>query len=165
MLEIGRRLSILKAARELFTLNFYRDVGALLERNHNGIAGIASELGASFATQGFQLLDLEVGEGGVRALVLDTVPKLNEMRPFHCSQFLVPIAIRFPGKDVAVVYARDGTSEALVFSASSEVLTRASDAPDPLAVLAENLKMERTEFELPRPNSPGGVRGRDGRDS
>lgn len=136
--ELIRRLGAMKSSRELTTLNYLDELRPLLPKADRDIYCIATELGAAFATQGFTLIELKEADGLVVAGFVDAAPQAGPLRHIHCSQFIIPIANRFPGTAIEVhLHASDENNKQWVFSASAEEIERILEAESPLLKLAE----------------------------
>jgi hypothetical protein len=136
--ELLRRLGAMKSSRELTTLNYLDELRPLLPKTERDIYCIATELGAAFATQGFTLIELKEADGHVVAQFVDAAPQAGPLRHIHCSQFIVPIAHRFPGVGVEVHLQPSGEGQKQwAFSASAEELERILKSENPLLQLAE----------------------------
>jgi hypothetical protein len=143
MREIGRRLSILKGARELYSLNYVSELNRNEPKPEADLYQISTEMGAEFGTQGFELSDLCAKETEITARFIDVAPTLNDGRHWHCSQFLFPISLRFPDKDVTVIYSRNDAPLQFIFSAKAEVLRQAAADEDPLSVLVNKMSIRK----------------------
>lgn len=135
--ELLCRLGALKSSRELTTLNYLDELRPLLPKTDRDVYCIATELGAAFATQGFTLTELKEVDGLVVARFVDAAPQAGPLRHIHCSQFIVPIALRFPDIGVEVHLHPNEEQEKWVFSASAEEIERILEAENPLLKLAE----------------------------
>lgn len=136
--ELLRRLGAMKSSREITTLNYLDELRPLLPKTERDIYCIATELGAAFATQGFTLVELKEVDGLAVASFVDAAPQAGPLRHIHCSQFIVPIAHRFPGVGVEVHLCNsDDGEKTWVFSASAEEIKHILEAENPLLKLAE----------------------------
>lgn len=141
--ELIRRLGALKSSREITTLNHLDELRPLLPATDHDAYCIATELGAAFATQGFTLVELAENDGTVVAKFLDTSPSAGPSRHFHCSQFIVPIAQRFPGLGVQVHLQSSETQDRWMFSAGATEIKDILGADNPLLKLAEVMTCQR----------------------
>lgn len=142
--ELIRRLGALKSSRELTTLNYLDELRPLLPKTDRNIYCVATELGAAFATQGFTLTELKEQDGLVVARFADAAPHAGPSRHIHCSQFIVPIAHRFPGIGVEVHLHPNEDQEHWVFFVSAEGIERVLEADNPLLKLAEVMTWRKT---------------------
>ncbi|MCE1241949.1 hypothetical protein [Oryzomicrobium sp.] len=141
--ELIRRLGALKSSREITTLNHLDELRPLLPATDRDVYCIATELGAAFATQGFALLDLKENNGTLVAKFLDTSPNAGPSRHFHCSQFIVPIAQRFPDLGVQVHLQSSTTQDRWMFSAGATDLKDVLRGDNPLLKLSEVMKFQK----------------------
>lgn len=133
--ELVRRLGALKSSRLITVVNHIDELEPYLPKGEPSAYSHATALFASFATQGFRLLDLQLKGGQATAVIEDVVPTEGNERPIHCSQFVGTIASRFPGLSVEVRYIATGR-RAWTFSASAAELDRIMSQQNPLEKLA-----------------------------
>ena len=133
--ELVMRLGALKSSRVITAVNHIDELEPYLPKGEPSAYRHATALAASFATQGFRLLDLQVRGGQATAIIEDVVPTEGNERPIHCSQFVGTIASRFPGLPVEVRYIVTGR-HAWTFSASAEDLEQIMSHSNPLEKIA-----------------------------
>ncbi|MES3007305.1 MAG: hypothetical protein V4751_05995 [Pseudomonadota bacterium] len=140
--ELIRRLGALKSSRELTILNNIEQLRDRLPRVEVDIYSIATALAASFATQGFTLIGLEEAADLVSAKILDVNPMDGHIRQIHCSQFVLPICARFPGKKIEITYESGGKMEKYRFSLTAEAYKFLGELESPFEKLADLLEWE-----------------------
>lgn len=136
--ELIRRLGALKSSRELTILN-HRDkfIDALPTYEKSKDYGAIAELASSFATQGFKMVDFSNDDENIVASFVDYSGQVNSTRQIHCSQFIVPISNRFPGKNVEVIWLSKALDKRVTFFANKDGLNDMRGSDDPLALLAK----------------------------
>lgn len=142
--ELMRRLGALKSSREIVLLNHIDNLKGYLPDVEPGQYNHATALAASFATQGFRLLDLQILESQAVAVLEDVAPSSGNERPIHCSQFVATIASRFPGVAVQLRYIVNGR-HSWTFEATAQQLEQVMALENPLTELAKivSFKNER----------------------
>ena len=133
--ELVRRLGALKTSRVITAVNHLDRLEAHLPPTAPDQYSHATALTASFATQGFRLLQLHIEANRALANIEDMAPTEGNERPIHCSQFVAAIANRFPHVSVQVQYVARGR-HLWTFEATAEDLDRIMGLDDPLAKLA-----------------------------
>lgn len=141
--EFIRRLGALKTSRELTILNNIESLRPMLPPHESDIYGTATEMGAAFATQGFTLAKLEETERTVFALLIDATPQEGLRRQIHCSQFVLPIGSRFPGKNIQVMYESSSIAPKYSFSLSASAHEFLSKQESPFTSLANLLEWKK----------------------
>lgn len=141
--ELIRRLGALKSSRELTILNNIESLRDLLPTVEVDIYSKATELAASFATQGFTLIGLEETPDLISARILDANPSHGHIRQIHCSQFVLPIGARFPGKGIEVTYESNVAPEKYRFSLTAKAYEFLRNLESPFESLADSLTWEK----------------------
>ncbi|HBX54959.1 hypothetical protein [Pseudomonas sp. UBA2684] len=134
--ELVSRLGALKSSRAITHLNHIEKLGSYLPETAPHRYNEATALAASFATQGFRLLDLTVTDIQATAVLEDVAPGEGYLRPVHCSQFVATIASHFPSVSVQVRYLSNG-HHSWTFEASAQNLERVMQLDEPLRELAQ----------------------------
>jgi hypothetical protein len=93
-------------------------------------------LASTFATQGFKLVKFTDEDRQIEATFVDLSKQVTSDRQIHCSQFIVPIANRFPGRNVKVNWTNKMTKGKVTFSAKRYDLKKIITLPNPLTELA-----------------------------
>jgi hypothetical protein len=130
------RLGALKSSRAITHLNHIERLASYLPEAETHQYNEAAALAASFATQGFRLLDLNISNMQATAILEDVAPSKGYLRPIHCSQFVAAIASRFSGISIQVRYIANGR-HSWTFDASAQDLERIMQLDDPLKELAQ----------------------------
>lgn len=133
--ELVCRLGALKSSRAITHLNHIEQLDPFLPEAEPHRYSDATALVASFATQGFRLLELKVTDIQATAILEDVAPGDGNQRPIHCSQFVATIASRFRGVSVQVRYLSNGRHP-WTFEASAQDLERIMQLDEPLQELA-----------------------------
>ena len=141
--ELVRRLGALKSSRELTIANHEDNFRRILPETPRNDYTAATELGAAFATQGFKLTELDIKENNVVAHIRDVAPTSGPYRAEHCSQFVLPVGNRFPGRDVIVLFESQGHEERWQFSIDAATLGSIARKNNSLSLLAEAVRWER----------------------
>lgn len=141
--------SVIKTARTIFLIDNISDfsqklsgiVDSLPRRKEEGILQVA----ASFATQGFELIDISTDEHVVAATVKDASGNFTSQRIIHSSQFVVPLWVEFPA-DESVIKLKDAAGH-LILTATA----KGKDCDDisrevvPFEELANRINLSLTE--------------------
>jgi len=135
--ELIRRLGALKSSRELTILNYNESIIPALPKVESlKNYGAITELASSFATQGFKMVKFTDEDRQIEATFIDLSEQVTSNRQIHCSQFLVPITTRFPGRNVKVIWTSQITKGKVTFSAKRYDLKKIITLSNPLAELA-----------------------------
>ena len=147
-LEIGMRLGALRCSRVLALINAGREIIDLLPTDEDGFYGRLTTLGASFATQGFELVSFSDEDGCVNAVFTDSAPQLGEYRQIHCSQFILPLASSFPDRSVTVELQSEVLNEKWVFAVDAQKLKQILELKEPFHGLADAIDWPNTRRAL-----------------
>ena len=142
-IEVMRRLSILKGARELFILNSIEDLQDFSRATEPpDFETKILELASAFATQGFRTVNVDEKEKTIMYELEDLRPQQGDSRLFHSAQFVVPIGTRFPQKDVNIIY-RNKYGICFTVSAPGKALSKFIKSGENLVEIHKFLKIEK----------------------
>ncbi|MGD9579322.1 MAG: hypothetical protein AB7Y74_13870 [Syntrophorhabdus sp.] len=129
--QILLRLSVLKAARVLFTWDNIQLIGPKLVEHTEHPDSLLTDLAATFLTQGFRISRADSSIERLQITLTDLRAKFEDpnVRAIHASQFLAFLSQRVPGKALSIEHLDPHRNKSCEFS-----LTR----PDAKAVGQSN---------------------------
>ncbi|WP_431261853.1 hypothetical protein ACQ859_16475 [Roseateles chitinivorans] len=146
LLDLARsvvwRLGALKTSRALTHFNHLDRLKSHLPPAKPHPYNDTASLAASFASQGFRLSKLDLTETEVDAIIEDTAPGEDLVRPIHCSQFVASIAQLFPDRSVRIRYVVND-AHLWTFSAGVDALAKVMALDEPLKELAHVVQFKR----------------------
>ncbi|MCU1224744.1 MAG: hypothetical protein JWQ42_2837 [Edaphobacter sp.] len=149
--EVNSRIGILRCSRVLTIVNSSREMLERMPTGADDIHAKVADLSASFATQGFALTELNEEEGQITASFQDATPETAPNRHIHFSQFIIPLAFRFPGRSVEIRLRTRDNRDHWVFSVTGEELGQIIAMEDPLSGLADAINWTKS-IEIARRN-------------
>ena len=87
--EISHRLSILKAARNIFMWDHIDEFSSRFEDIEAGEDTVLFTVSSAMASQGFQTIEQVIEDNEVTFVLRDLHPGFNPGRVVHCSQFVI----------------------------------------------------------------------------
>lgn len=137
--EIGARLAILRSSRIFAILEAGEELLRQMPDNQDDISAIAVTLIASFATQGFSLVDLVEANGKATATLIDMAPTSGFKRFIHASQFLSVLGTSLPERDIEIQLHTQDNQPHWVFFLDAATSKRIQISADPLQMLGDAL--------------------------
>lgn len=134
----------LKTARTMFVIGRIEKIGIQPDTAELRNEVKLLHLESAFATQGFELVRIEITPSVLDATVRDVTKLPRRMRMIHSSQFVYPIWLEFPIALIRVNY-RDTTGELLMMSsARGQDCEEIADGKIPFSELANRVQFEFT---------------------
>lgn len=96
--------SVIKTARSIFLVDNIKEFKPRVKDIHTRADVHVLHLAASFATQGFELIDLTIEGNSVTAVIKDITDLSARERMLHASQFVYPVWYDFPADNVTVKF-------------------------------------------------------------
>lgn len=138
--EFIHLLGSLKSSREFSIINNKDEIISYLPTNSNNDSyGKITELASSFFTQGFKLLNFNDSNNEITALFIDLSKEMELSRKIHCSQFILPLANRFPNRAINVIWSSKLTKKQIKFSVNVRDINKIIVSDNPLIELANTI--------------------------
>lgn len=152
LLQVGqesvRRLSILKASKEIFIYNNYDELIKYAKPKEPDTDTKLFYLSVSFSSQGFKTVDLAINDKCVTFAFCDMKPYIGTNREAHCAQFLIAIFNYFPNRNVSVIYRNPDLNQETVYFATKRDLKKVLKAKDTWHTFSKVLRTSRRPAEV-----------------
>ena len=137
--QVLLRLSVLKAARVLFTWDNIQAIGPKLSGNTEHPDSLLTDLAATFLTQGFRISHTDSSTERLQLSLTDLRAEFEDpnVRAIHASQFLSFLARRVPGKALSIEYIDPHRNRSCEFLLSLDDARVVGQCNDPLKELPE----------------------------
>ena len=146
--QVLLRLSVMKAARALFTWDNVQVIGPKLTDLTEHPESLLIDLAATFLTQGFRISKAGVDSERLSLSIEDLRAKFEDpnVRAIHASQFLAVMARRVPSKALVIEYVDVHRCRSCEFSLTIADAHLVGQSDDPLKELAGRFTIKKRDL-------------------